>query len=75
MSDSRLTALRDLVQQDIGNRGLRTDQEVNLVNTYPNDFEAACRSIAETVRPSVAVITGFFIPHARPPAARRRPES
>src|SRR5262245_32827006 len=68
MSDNRLTALRDLVQEDVGNRGLRADPEVNLVSVTLPDFEAACRSIAETPNAAVAVVTGFFIPHATPPA-------
>lgn len=68
MSDSRLTAIRDLIQEDIGNRGLRADPDVNLVNLTLPDFEAACRSIAETPKAAVAVVTGFFIPHATPPA-------
>src|SRR5205085_5677023 len=29
---------------------------------------AACRSIAETQNPAVGIVTGFFIPHAQPPA-------
>jgi hypothetical protein len=68
MSDSRLDAIRDLIQEDIGNRGLRTDPAANLVNACPGDFEAACRSIAERPSPGLAVVTGFYIPHATPPA-------
>jgi hypothetical protein len=69
MSDSRLLAIRDLIQQDPGNRGLRTDPAENLVTCCAGDFEAACRSIAETPNPSLAVVTGFYIAHAEPPCA------
>jgi hypothetical protein len=68
MSDPRLTAIRDLIQEDVGNRGLRTDPNDNLITACPDDFEAACRSIAEHPAPAVGVVTGFFIPHAQPPA-------
>ncbi len=66
MSDA-LTAIRDLIQQDVGNRGLRTDPEANLITACPDDFAAACRSIAAAPQAVVAVVTGFFIPHATPP--------
>jgi hypothetical protein len=62
-----LTAMRDLVQEDVGGRGLRTDPDDNLITACPGDFAAACRSIAETPRPVLAVVTGFFIAHADPP--------
>jgi hypothetical protein len=68
MSDPRLESLRHLIQQDVGNRGLRTDPAANLISATPHDFEAACRSVADAAEPAVAVVTGFFIPHARPPA-------
>jgi hypothetical protein len=67
MTDPRLTALRDLIQQDPGERGLRADPADNLVTRTAGDFEAACRSIAETPNPSLAVVTGFYIAHADPP--------
>jgi hypothetical protein len=63
-----LTALRDLIQDDVGKRGLRTDPECNLINACPDDFAAACRSIAEHPAPVLAVVTGFFIRTAAPPA-------
>ncbi len=63
-----LTELRDLIQDDVGNRGLRTDPKRNLINACPDDFAAACRSIAEHPAPVLAVVTGFFIPTATPPA-------
>jgi hypothetical protein len=68
MSDSRLEAIRGLIQEDVGNRGLRTDPVANLITACPGDFEAACRSIAEHPRPGVGIVTGFFIPHGQPPA-------
>jgi hypothetical protein len=41
----------------------------NLVSACAGDFEAACRSIAETPHPFLAVVTGFYIAHADPPCA------
>jgi hypothetical protein len=69
MTAAALDAIRDLIQEDVGNRGLRTDPAANLVTACPGDFAAACRSIAENPRAAVAVVTGFYIPHANPPAA------
>ena len=62
-----LDALRDTVQQDVGNRGLRADPDDNLVTACPDDFRTACESIARTEGAAVGVVTGFFIPHAVPP--------
>jgi hypothetical protein len=67
MSDPRLTAIRDVIQEDPGNRGLRTDPAANLVTACADDFEAACRSLAGAERPALGVVTGFFIPQAQPP--------
>jgi hypothetical protein len=66
MNDVTLDAIRYLIQEDVGNRGLRTDPEANLVTACAGDFEAACRSLAA---PDVAlgIVTGFFIPQAQPP--------
>jgi hypothetical protein len=64
---SVLDRLRDVIQHDVGNRGLRTDPQANLVTACADDFEAACRSLAETPHPVICVVTGFFIPHADPP--------
>jgi hypothetical protein len=66
--DERLDALRDLIQRDPGNRGLARDPVDNLLTRTAGDFAAACRGIAEAPSPSVAVVTGFFIPHGEPPA-------
>jgi hypothetical protein len=68
MSDRVLEAMRDVIQEDVGQRGLRTDPAENLITACPDDFEAACRSIAEHHNPNVCVVTGFFIPHGEPPA-------
>lgn len=69
MSDPRLEAIRAVIQEDPGNRGLRTDPADNLITRTTGDFQAACRSIAETSQPSIAVVTGFWIAAANPPCA------
>jgi hypothetical protein len=66
--DDRLDALRTLIQHDIGNRGLARDPADNLLTHTLGDFAAACRSIAEAPNAGLAVITGFHIPTADPPA-------
>jgi D-glutamate cyclase len=67
MSDVILKEIRDLIQVDVNHRGLATDPNANLVNACPDDFAAACRSIAETPSAGVCVVTGFYIAHADPP--------
>jgi hypothetical protein len=67
MSTAALDAIRDLIQEDVGNRGLRTDPESNLITSCAGDFAAAGRSLAETPDAALAVVTGFFIPHGQPP--------
>jgi len=67
MKEELLARIRDLIQEDVGQRGLRTDPVDNLITACPDDFSQACGSIAETDRPGVAVVTGFYIPHATPP--------
>jgi D-glutamate cyclase len=69
MSADALTRIRDVIQEDAGGRGLRTNPESNLVTACAGDFAAACRSLAGADRPRLAIITGFYIPHATPPAA------
>jgi hypothetical protein len=69
MSERRLETIRDWIQEDVGRRGLRADPAVNLVTACAGDFAAACRSLASTAHPEAAIVTGFFIPHAQPPAA------
>jgi hypothetical protein len=68
MSDARLNAMREIIQEDVGQRGLRTDPADNLISATEGDFAAACRGIADTRDAAIAVVTGFFIPHAQPPA-------
>ena len=50
-----LNQLRDLIQNDIGQRGLRTDPRHNLVNARPDDFGSACKSLADTPNAALAV--------------------
>jgi hypothetical protein len=68
MSDAVLREIRDLIQVDVNHRGLATDPEANFINACPDDFAAACRSIAETPDAGLCVVTGFYIAHADPPA-------
>jgi D-glutamate cyclase len=67
MTADPLSAIRDLIQQDPGRRGLATDPASNLLTACADDFAGACRSLANTSHPAVAVVTGFFIPTAHPP--------
>lgn len=67
MSDAVLDAIRMLIQEDVGNRGLRNDPQANLITACAADLGAACASLARTPNAAVAVVTGFFIPHAQPP--------
>src|SRR5262245_24222044 len=62
-----LNAMRDVIQIDVGGRGLKRDPNRNLVNACPHDFGAACRSFQRVANPTVAVVTGFLIPTANPP--------
>jgi len=64
--DEQLRALRDIVQVDVGNRGLARDPNDNLFTAYPDDFANACRSIAEHPNPLVGIVTGFMIPSVKP---------
>jgi hypothetical protein len=67
VSDAALRAIRDLIQEDPGGRGLARDPEANLINACPGDFAAACRSVAETPDAGLGAVTGFYIAHADPP--------
>ncbi len=60
-----LQSLRDIVQVDVGNRGLARDPVDNLLTACPDDFANACRSIAEHPSPRVGIVTGFMIPDGR----------
>jgi D-glutamate cyclase len=64
-----LNALCDIVQQDVGCRGLRADPDDNLINGTAGDFAAACRSIANTPNARLAIVTGFTIPGTNPPTS------
>ena len=66
--DDKLAAILAAIQTDPGNRGLARDPHDNLFTAHPDDFAAACRSIATHPDPSFALMTGFFIPSADPPA-------
>ena len=65
--DQFLEAIRDIIQEDVGNRGLRTVPGDNLITASTEDFANACRSLAEAADPAVGIVTGFFIPDAEPP--------
>ena len=68
MNDAVLNRMRDLIQEDIGHRGLASDPTRNLLTACPDDFRLACHSLATTNNPSVTIVTGFFIPTAQPAA-------
>lgn len=65
--DEHLRAIRDIIQVDIGDRGLARDPVDNLLTAFPNDFADACYSIARHLSPRVGIITGFMIPSVDPP--------
>src|SRR5439155_20299811 len=67
--DTILTALCDLVQDDVGCRGLRADPSDNLITATAGDFATACRSLADTPSARLAIVTGFTIPGTDPPTA------
>jgi hypothetical protein len=67
MSYAVLDQIREMIQRDVNNRGLARDPHENLFTVCRDDFANACRSIAETPQPTIAIVTGFFIPHAQPP--------
>lgn len=67
MIDTRLTTIRDLIQEDVGNRGLANDPADNLLTAYTGDFAAACVSLAAAQQPRIVVVTGFYIADADPP--------
>lgn len=67
MNELSLDRIKDLIQEDVGKRGLRADPAGNLVTACPSDLGAACRDIAESPNPAIGIVTGFYIPHAEPP--------
>ncbi|MGF1579189.1 MAG: glutamate cyclase domain-containing protein [Gemmataceae bacterium] len=68
MTGNVLDLVRECVQRDVGKRGLATDPRHNLFNHCPGDFAASAASIADHPNPRVAILTGFYIPHANPPS-------
>src|SRR5262249_9170291 len=62
-TDEKLAAILAAIQTDPGNRGL-----AELFACCPDDFMAACRSIATHRNPGVALTPGFSIRSANPPA-------
>lgn len=62
-----LQTCRDLVQHDIGGRGLARDPHDNLLTATLHDFAQAVTSITEQRQPRVGIVTGFMIPSATPP--------
>lgn len=65
----RWPALVEIMQRDIGQRGLASDPVRNLLNACPGDLAASCQSILSHPNPALAIVTGFWIPNATPPAA------
>jgi hypothetical protein len=68
MPESALDAIRDIIQEDVGGRGLRADPRDNLITATSKDFSAACQSMAAAGELAVGIVTGFLIPTAVPPA-------
>jgi D-glutamate cyclase len=64
-----LDAICAIIQEDAGNRGLRTDPDENLITACAGDFHRACGSLAAEPQAALAIVTGFFIPHGQPPCA------
>jgi len=67
-TDEKLAAILAAIQTDPGNRGLAKDPRDNLFTACSEDFADACKSIANDREPSLALITGFYIPSASPGA-------
>ncbi|GIW80181.1 MAG: hypothetical protein KatS3mg105_1988 [Gemmatales bacterium] len=68
MSDL-LDTFRNIIQEDVAGRGLGADANANLLNALPNDFAQACQALVSVSNARVGIVTGFYIPHGRPPAA------
>jgi hypothetical protein len=68
-TDQKLRAIRDVIQNDVGKRGLRTDAEENPITATLYDFAEACKSFAQLKKASVGIVTGFVIPTVDPPKA------
>src|SRR5437016_4661709 len=63
-----LDSIQAVFTEDVGARGLRSDPNDHLLNVCPADFAAAARSLAETRKATLGILTGFYIPCAEPPA-------
>ena len=68
MNTAILNQLRDIIQDDIGKRGLRTDPERNLRERVPRRFRGGMPKSRRAAVPGLAIVTGFFVPTASPPA-------
>src|SRR5262249_34692373 len=49
------------------NRGLQAHPTENLITTCAEDFASACQTLGSISNARVAIVTGFYIPHANPP--------
>lgn len=66
----KLAAILAAVQTDPGNRGLARVPGDNLFTATAGDFEKACKRIADSPADTgIALMTGFYIPTATPPAS------
>ncbi len=61
-----LERLRDLIQEDVNERGLGSITGANLLTACPDDFSNSCQSLAGHSRPTLVIVTGFFIPTGQP---------
>ena len=62
----QLQSIRDLIQVDIGNRGLRKSPQTNLISSTLFDFSGACQSFAQLKSGNIAIVTGFVIASVEP---------
>jgi hypothetical protein len=62
-----LDQIREVIQRDVNNRGLARDPHDNLFTRCREDFASSCCSLTLMPSTSIAIVTGFFIPHAQPP--------
>jgi hypothetical protein len=67
MKNAVLDSIRDLIQHDVNQRGLAAHPTANLITACPDDFREACASLGRHPRPTLAIVTGFFIPMGQPP--------
>jgi hypothetical protein len=62
-----LDCIRQIVQVDVGNRGLARDPIDNLFTACAKDFVDACFQLARSGQ-RIGIVTGFYIADADPPA-------